>query len=85
MRQVFEDEITHVALGGRWLTEWRKDKTLWEYYLSVLPYPLTPARAKGANFLPETRRLAGLEEEWIQKLGAFVDEFKVTNRKSWKP
>lgn len=85
MRQVFEDEVTHVALGGRWLSEWRKDKTLWEYYLSVLPYPLTPARAKGANFLPETRRQAGLEEEWIQKLGAFVDEFKVTNRKSWKP
>jgi len=85
LRIVYEDEVSHVALGGHWLTQWRGDKTLWEYYCSVLPFPLTPARAKGANYLPETRQAAGLDPDWIEKLGEFQDEFKVTNRKSWKP
>ncbi|MBY0515669.1 MAG: ferritin-like domain-containing protein [Bacteriovoracaceae bacterium] len=83
MKQVYEDEITHVALGAHWMGIWKKDQTLWDYYRSVLPYPLTPARAKGSNYRPETRRAAGLEEDWVLKLGEFVDEFKVTNRKSW--
>jgi uncharacterized ferritin-like protein (DUF455 family) len=85
LRIVYEDEVSHVALGGHWLTQWRGDKSLWEYYRSVLPYPLTPARAKGANYLPHTRVAAGLDADWIKQLGDFQDEFKVTNRKSWKP
>jgi uncharacterized ferritin-like protein (DUF455 family) len=83
MKQVYDDEITHVALGAHWMGVWKKDQTLWDYYRSVLPYPLTPARAKGSNYRPETRRAAGIEEDWVSKLGEFVDEFKVTNRKSW--
>ena len=85
LKTVYEDEISHVALGAHWLKEWRGDASLWNYYRSVLPPPLTPARAKGANYLPETRRAAGLDEDWISQLGLFEDEFRITNRKSWKP
>jgi hypothetical protein len=46
--------------------------------------PLTPARAKGANYLPETRLAAGLEPQWVEKLGEFQDDFRITNRKAWK-
>lgn len=84
LRIVYEDELTHVALGAHWLELWRGDQGLWEYYRSVLPLPITPARAKGANYLPEARLAAGLDPDWVQRLGEFKDEFRITNRKAWK-
>ncbi len=83
LRSVYEDEVTHVALGAHWLGQWRGDKSLWDYYREVLPYPLTPARAKGADYLPETRVAAGLDRDWVERLGEFKDEFQVVNRRSW--
>lgn len=80
---VYEDEVTHVAHGAHWLGQWRGDKSLWDYYREVLPFPLTPARAKGADYLPETRLAAGLDQDWVTRLGEFKDEFRVTNRRSW--
>jgi uncharacterized ferritin-like protein (DUF455 family) len=84
LKTVFEDEISHVALGAHWLGQWKGQLDLWDYYRSVLPMPLTPARAKGANYLPETRLAAGLEPQWVEKLGEFQDDFRITNRKAWK-
>jgi uncharacterized ferritin-like protein (DUF455 family) len=83
LRVVYEDEVTHVAHGAHCLGQWRGEKSLWDYYREVLPFPLTPARAKGAAYLPETRIAAGLDQDWVQRLGEFKDEFRVVNRRSW--
>ena len=36
MRLVFEDEISHVALGAHWLNQWRGDMDLWKYFVGNL-------------------------------------------------
>lgn len=84
MRVVFEDEISHVAFGATWLKQWRKNKTLWDYYLEVLPAPLTPARSKGITFFPETRLQAGFPQAFVDNLSSYQDNFRVTNRREWK-
>lgn len=83
MRVVFEDEISHVALGAFWLNQWRGDKKLWDYYKDHLPGVMTPARSKGIHFDSSSRIKAGLDQEFINELELFRDEFKVTNRKNW--
>lgn len=84
LNTVLEDEIKHVALGVRYLNLWRGDKTLWEYYQSCLPYPMTPARSKGKVFFPEPRMKAKMDKDFIDAIASFKDEFVVTNRKEWK-
>lgn len=81
LRVVYEDELTHVGLGGHWLDRWKQDRTLWDYYMSVLPFPLTPARAKGIMYRPDTRLKAGLPGEWVESLTNFEDPFLVTQRR----
>lgn len=83
MRIVFEDEISHVALGAHWLNQWRGDKSLWNYFKDNLPGVMTPARSKGIHFDRSSRVRAGLDDLFLDELEAFRDEFKVTNRKSW--
>lgn len=83
MKIVLDDEISHVALGAHWLNQWRGDKDLWSYYKNHLPGVMTPARSKGIHFDKGIRTRAGLDENFIESLDAFRDEFKVTNRKNW--
>lgn len=83
MRLVFEDEISHVALGAHWLNQWKGDKDLWSYFINHLPGVMTPARSKGINFDRSSRERAGIDHIFLDKLDAFRDDFKVTNRKSW--
>jgi uncharacterized ferritin-like protein (DUF455 family) len=83
MRIVFEDEISHVALGAYWLNQWRGDKDLWIYFKDHLPGVMTPARSKGIHFDRNSRELAGLDHHFLDQLENFRDDFKVTNRKSW--
>lgn len=78
---VLEDEISHVALGSFWLKKWRQDKTLWEYYLSSLPFPLTPARSRGIGFDPLIHSKAMGDEKFILELINYEDSFHVTKRK----
>lgn len=84
LKTVYEDEITHVAFGAHWINQWKEDKTLWEYYTSILPYPLTPARAKGPVFAEASRREAGLDQDWIDNLKNYHDDYRITTRRSWK-
>lgn len=77
---VLEDEITHVAFGAHWLNRWRQDKTLWQYYRESLPWPLTPARSRGNGFDPGLHSKAVDDEDFIQNLIAYDDDFKVTKR-----
>ena len=78
------DEIKHVGLGYSWLKRWRDDQETWDYYKSLLPDKLTPARAKGIIFNEDARRKAGIDEDFIMKLKDFRSDFVVTDRKSWK-
>lgn len=80
MDEVLEDEITHVAFGAHWMKRWRKDKTLWEYYLSSLPFPLTPARSKGMGFDLDLHNRAINDDSFIQALSQYDDDFLVTKR-----
>ncbi len=70
---VYEDEIRHVAHGLHWFREWKggADESDWDAYRRSLPFPLTPARAKGSIFDEEGRRRAGLSDEYIQQLRVF--------------
>lgn len=83
MNIVFEDEISHVALGAHWLNQWRGDKDLWTYFKDHLPGVMTPARAKGIHFDRSSRERAGLDGAFLDQLDGFRDDFKVTNRKNW--
>lgn len=69
MKQIFTDEIQHVAFGAKWLKN-LKDPSIspWETWLQNIHHRVTPSRAKGQPFYPEHRRLAGLDEEWICQL-----------------
>ena len=84
LETVLRDEIKHVHFGAQYLKRWRQDKSLWNYYVENLPWPLTPMRSKGQVFKPELRAQAGLNDEFIQELQRFDDQFNVTKRKEWK-
>lgn len=84
LKKVYEDEISHVALGVNYLNRWRGDKSLWEYYLSVLPFPITPDRSKGICFVAEARSRAGLDHNFVENVKNYQDDFQVTKRKEWK-
>ncbi len=77
---VLEDEITHVAFGAYWMKKWRADKTLWEYYLQSLPWPLTPARSRGIGFDPVLHERAMNDAQFMEELKNYDDDFKITKR-----
>jgi uncharacterized ferritin-like protein (DUF455 family) len=83
MRIIFEDEISHVALGAHWLNQWKADSNLWDYFNLNLPGLLTPARAKGIHFNKESRIRANLDLDFVDKLEKYRDDFGITNRKNW--
>ncbi|MCT4642835.1 MAG: ferritin-like domain-containing protein [Bacteriovoracaceae bacterium] len=84
LKEVYNDEISHVALGANFLSRWKEDKTLWQYYVDSLPFPITPARSKGKIFDRPSRIAARLPENFINNVEKYQDDFKVTNRKEWK-
>jgi uncharacterized ferritin-like protein (DUF455 family) len=77
---VLADEIGHVAFGAHWMKKWKNDKSLWDYYLTSLPWPLTPARSKGIGFDLSLHQKAMNDEDFITSLGAHDDQFKITKR-----
>lgn len=84
MNIVYEDELTHVSLGRYWLDNWKPSGDLWNYYKSLLPEMITPARAKGMSFSTEARLRSGLDDSFINNLKNYRDDFEVTKRKEWK-
>ncbi len=80
MNTIYHDERKHVRRGVKILENRpNQESSDWEYYCSLLEYPMTPRRAKGYFYIPRTRKRLGLSEEFIQKLGEYKDEF--SNRK----
>lgn len=82
LETVLEDEISHVAFGAHWMKRWREDKKLWDYYLSCLPGPITPSRSKGIDFDPGIHAKAMNDDEFINSLISFDDNFIITKRSS---
>jgi len=65
--RVHADEVRHVRLAAHWLcslTPGSPDDL--DAYLSAVPFPLGPTRAKGRRFDPDARRRAGLSERFIE-------------------
>lgn len=77
---VLEDEISHVAFGAHWMKNWRRDQSLWEYYRSSLPWPVTPARSKGIDYDRDLHLKAIGDNDFVEKLSEYNDDFKVTRR-----
>ncbi len=84
LKIVLDDEISHVALGVTYLNKWKQDKRLWDYYNESLPFPLTPARAKGKHFIEHVRAKAKMDSLFIEKMKNYDDHFAITKRKEWK-
>jgi uncharacterized ferritin-like protein (DUF455 family) len=64
---VHDDEIGHVRLAATWLARLgdpQQSET--ERYAEAVPFPLSAARAKGRHFAADSRRRAGLGEEFIE-------------------
>ncbi len=70
LEKIHLDEIGHVGHGLKWFRRWKENgETDWQAYRRHLHFPLTPARAKGlAPFNAESRRRAGLDEDFIRHL-----------------
>jgi uncharacterized ferritin-like protein (DUF455 family) len=68
-QQVHDDEVAHVRLAVTWLRRLcggsRSDVAA---YSEAVPFPLAASRAKGRVFDAESRRRAGLSEEFIESV-----------------
>lgn len=75
IEQVHRDEIRHVAFGWRWLERLKPpDQRAWDAYRAALAWPLRPVKARGEPFHLDSRRAAGLEEDFIAALANETDE-----------
>lgn len=81
---VLKEEISHVAFGIHYLQKWREKTDIWNYYLENLPYPVTPARAKGKYFQSGLRLKSKMPIDFVAKLKNYKDDFPVTQRREWK-
>jgi len=71
LKRVHDDEIRHVSHGWRWFCEWNPGESSsdFERYRRVLPFPMSPRRARGSRFFSEeSRRRAGLSDEFIREI-----------------
>lgn len=72
MNEVYQDEIRHVRHGLQWFRHWKpKELSDWDAYRLELPFPLSPARAKGQVFSSEARALVGFDKEFSRQIARF--------------
>jgi len=81
MTKIFNDEIFHVQLGYNYLNNHKLEKNVWSFYVESLPWPITPARAKGIQYQEQHRKISGISSEFIKELTQYKDNFEVTERK----
>ncbi len=74
VRTIHEDEIQHVAFGLEWLRRLKPqeqcDFDIWAHHLH---WPLRPEKAVGERFDIASRRAAGMDEDFLNRLRAAVD------------
>lgn len=71
LREVYEDEISHVGHGLSWFEKWvpgQEEDDLFERHQSFLEEPLSLSRAKGKHFDQKGRKAAKLPQRYIDKL-----------------
>jgi uncharacterized ferritin-like protein (DUF455 family) len=70
LKEVHEDEIKHVAHGMKWFSEWRnQNESEYESYQKLLPFPMTPRRARGTTvFAGASRSSAGMTADFIESI-----------------
>jgi uncharacterized ferritin-like protein (DUF455 family) len=72
MDLIFRDEIRHVGFGTHWLKEYQsEDESLFEAFLQNCSAQNMPDRARGLEFQSEARREAGLDDDFIEAVGAW--------------
>ncbi len=75
--QVGQEEVSHVRFAARWFSEWtqgdRGSSPDFERWRAELPPPLTPEVLRGKPLDRARRSRAGLSEEFLDQLEAFVD------------
>lgn len=70
--QVYREEIGHVKYGVNWFNRLRdQSPSEWQAYSDLLPFPMTPSRAKGIGFDREGRIATGLSSSYIDELHVF--------------
>lgn len=69
---IYQDEIRHVRYGLHWFDHWRPHETSrWQAFNELLPFPLTPQRAKGKFFSVSAREEAGIDKAFINQLKVY--------------
>ncbi|MCX6119007.1 MAG: DUF455 family protein [Proteobacteria bacterium] len=72
LQKVLIDEIGHVKHGVIWMNRWKApNQSLWKAYMEHLHFPLTPMRGKAAFFDINSRKQAGLDDEFIRQMQIF--------------
>ena len=67
--RVYNDEIGHVRHGLAWARRWKDDTdTLWDTFVAHATEPMTPARAVGPIFDVDSRKRAGLPDDFVVRL-----------------
>ncbi len=75
LRAIHHDEIHHVAFGIEWLRRLKPpEQSDWEAFRSHLKWPLRAEKARGDVFQRDSRRAAGMSEEFIDQLEAAAVE-----------
>jgi uncharacterized ferritin-like protein (DUF455 family) len=83
LEQVHADEIEHVRFGWQWLCRFRQpQEAMWTAYSDRLAWPLRGALARGRTFHAESRRIAGLDREFIDELRLCVREKGLTEEEA---
>lgn len=83
LEMVYLDEIRHVNAGVQVLKSRVPNKSLWDYYLSLLPQGISAARSKGIIFDQQSRIQAGLDQEFVNKVRDYQGDYAITKRKQW--
>jgi uncharacterized ferritin-like protein (DUF455 family) len=75
LEQVQADEVRHVRFAWEHLLLWKEPgQTPWEAYCANVAPPHGPSRARGASFDEACRRAAGLDDDFVARLGATAAE-----------
>jgi len=77
LREVYEDEISHVRHGFAWFERLVLGADF-EAYSKHLTFPLSPGRGKGPIFNRDGRKRSGMSED-------FIDEMEITNVSRGRP
>jgi uncharacterized ferritin-like protein (DUF455 family) len=62
------DEVQHVAFAARWFAQFTGAPLDYDRWRAALPAPLTPALLQGRPLNLESRKRAGLDDAFLQRL-----------------